>query len=384
MPRSSVWTNGQRSPEQQAELAFWYLNRQIETELAALPAQQLVYAGTSQFAPDGSFKPVAMPRTIHVLHRGLVTDPGEEATPAALSCLEDIDGELTIESLDNEGDRRRALAQWLSDRRNPLVWRSIANRVWQWHFGRGLVDTPNDFGQMGSSPTHPELLDWLAVTLQEQNGSLKSLHRLIMNSAVYQQTSIARADALLIDADNRLLWRMNRMRLDAESYRDAMLVVSGTLDATMGGPSERQFIQTPGIHVTPVVDYQNFDVDDPANYRRSVYRFIFRTIPDPFMEALDCPDASQLTPQRNVSLTALQALATLHDKFVVRQSELLAEALQQEEPSINGQIVLAYRRLFGREPDAEELNAVTQYAEQHGLANACRFLFNTNEFLFVD
>ncbi len=318
--------NEQRSPEQHTELAFWYLNRQLETELAALPAQQLVYAGTSQFVPDGSFKPVATPRTIHVLHRGLVTDPGEEATPASLSCLEDFAGELSIESADIEGDRRRALALWLSDRRNPLVWRSIANRVWQWHFGRGLVDTPNDFGQMGSSPTHPELLDWLAVTLQEQNGSLKSLHRLIMNSAVYQQTSIARADALLIDADNRLLWRMNRMRLDAESYRDALLVASGTLDATMGGPSERQFIQTPGRHVTPVVDYQNFDVDDPANYRRSVYRFIFRTIPDPFMEALDCPDASQLTPQRNVSLTALQALATLHDKFVVRQSELLAEA----------------------------------------------------------
>jgi hypothetical protein len=207
---------------------------------------------------------------------------------------------------------------------------------------------------------------------------------LILTSAVYQQSSAGRPEAARIDADNRLLWRMNRRRLDAESYRDALLVVSGTLDPKMGGPSVRQFIQTPGNHVTPKVDYQNFDADDPANYRRSVYRFLFRTVPDPFMEALDCPDASQLTPKRNVSLTALQALATLNDKFVVRQSEHLAELLQKEEPELDGQIMLAYRRMFGRTPRESELQAVREYARQHGLANACRFLFNTNEFLFVD
>lgn len=373
-----------RSPEQLAGLAHWYLIRQIETELAALPPQQLVYSGTSRFDADGTFRPAPAPRTIHVLHRGLISDPLHEAQPGALSCLEELSGTLAIDALDNEGERRRGLALWLSDHHNPLVWRSIANRVWQWHFGQGLVDTPNDFGQMGSSPTHPELLDWLAVTLQESNGSLKELHRLILTSAVYQQTSNSRDDAEVVDAGNRYLWRMNRQRLDAESFRDALLVASGTLDATMGGPSERQFIQTPGVHVTPVVDYQNFDVDDPANYRRSVYRFIFRTIPDPFMEALDCPDASQLTPQRNVSLTALQALATLNDKFVVRQSELLAERLLEEHADLEQQITAAYRRLFGRVPEPDELMAVRQYAEQHGLANACRFLFNTNEFLFVD
>src|SRR5205085_7556258 len=127
-----------------------------------------------------------------------------------------------------------------------------------------------------------------------------------------------------IDGSNQLLWRMNRTRLDAESVRDAVLAISGKLDLAMGGPSVKQFIETPGIHITPNVDYLNFDVDRPENYRRSVYRFLFRTLPDPFMEALDCADSSQLTPSRNVSMTALQALALLNDKFMVRQSEHLA------------------------------------------------------------
>src|SRR5262249_12606633 len=185
---------------------------------------------------------------------------------------------------------------------------SIANRVWQTHFGRGLVDTPNDFGRMGSPPTHPELLDWLASTLQENGGSLKALHRLIVISAVYLPSSRHQPALAAIDGDNRYLWRMNRQRLDAESIHDALLHASGKLDVTMGGPSVKQFIQTPGIHVTPNVDYANFNVDDRANYRRSVYRFIFRTLPDPFMETLDCPDGSQLTPVRSASVTALQAL----------------------------------------------------------------------------
>jgi hypothetical protein len=374
----------ERSEAQQTELAHWYLRDRLQRELAGLPDQQLVYSGTSQFAPDGSFKPAPAPRTIHVLQRGLVTQPQAEAAPQALSCVDTLPSSFDISAAAPEGDRRLALANWLADERNPLVWRSIINRVWQHHFGRGLVTTPNDFGLMGASPSHPDLLDWLAVTLQQRGGSLKELHRLILTSAVYQQQSAARPAAQQLDADNRLLWRMTRRRLDAESFRDALLLVSGTLDPTMGGPSVRQFIQTPGAHVTPNIDYQSFDVDDPANYRRSVYRFLFRTIPDPFMEAVDCPDGSQLTPQRNVSLTALQALATLNDKLVVRLSERFAARLTAAQPDIDGQINLAFRHLLGRPPRVEERELVAAYAKQHGLANACRFLFNTNEFLFVD
>jgi hypothetical protein len=373
-----------RTDAQNQTLAIWYLGDRLKRQLASLPEQQSLYAGTHLFQPDGSFRPASTPRTIHVLGRGMVSQRMEVAVPGALACVNDLSGEFASDDSQNEGSRRVQLAQWLTDHRNPLVWRSIANRVWQQHFEQGLVDTPNDFGLMGSAPSHPELLDWLAVSLLEQGGSLKSLHRSILQSAVYRQASDDSPQASRRDAGNRLLWRMNRRRLDAESFRDSLLRVSETLDRTMGGPSARQFIQTPGVHVTPVVDYQNFDVDDPANSRHSVYRFLFRTVPDPFMEALDCPDASQLAPKRNVSLTALQALATLNDKFVVWQSERLADSLRQETPDLTSQVQSAYRRLIGRAPSDAESATVVAYAAEHGLANACRFLFNTNEFLFVD
>ena len=150
------------------------------------------------------------------------------------------------------------------------------------------------------------------------------LHRLVVTSATYRQSSRHHPEYARRDSGNLLLWRMNRTRLDAESVRDAVLAVSGKLDRTMGGPSVKHFLQSPGIHVTPNVDYLGFDVDGPGAYRRSVYRFIFRTLPDPFMEALDCPDSSQLAPARNASVSALQALAMLNNKFMVRMSEHLA------------------------------------------------------------
>jgi len=373
-----------RTDDQNQTLAIWYLRDRLKRQLATLPEQQSLYAGTNLFQPDGSFRPALTPRTLHVLRRGLVNQRMEEAVPGALACVEDLPGDFASDDSQNEGSRRIQLAHWLTDHRNPLVWRSIVNRVWQQHFEQGLVDTPSDFGLMGSAPSHPELLDWLAVNFLEQGGSLKSLHRSILRSAVYRQVSDDSPQASQRDAGNRLLWRMNRRRLDAESFRDSLLRVSGTLDPTMGGPSVRQFIQTPGVHVTPVVDYQNFDIDDPANLRHSVYRFLFRTVPDPFMESLDCPDASQLAPKRNVSLTALQALATLNDKFVVRQSERFADSLRHETADLNRQVQIAYRRLTGRSPSDAESAAVAAYAAEHGLANACRFLFNTNDFLFVD
>src|SRR5262249_27542896 len=146
----------------------------------------------------------------------------------------------------------------------------------------------------------------------------------IVTSAVYRQSARHHPRFAETDADNRLLWRMNRTRLDAESVRDSVLLAAGKLDRTMGGPSVKQFIQKPGSHVTPEVDYFHFEVDRRENFRRSVYRFIFRTLPDPFMEALDCPDSSQLTPARNVSVSPLQALAMLNNKFMVRLSEHLA------------------------------------------------------------
>ena len=177
---------------------------------------------------------------------------------------------------------------------------------------------------------------------------------------------------------------MNRRRLDAESIHDAVLLISGKLDRTMGGPSVKQFIQTPGVHVTPNVDYDKFDPDAPANYRRSVYRFLFRTLPDPFMESLDCPDGSQATPVRSASVTALQALALLNDKFMVRQSEHIAERAAKVGKDIDKQVAEAYRLILGRAPTTKEAKAVGAYAARRGLANACRVLLNSNEFVFVD
>jgi hypothetical protein len=374
----------QRTARQGADLAAYYLGQKLDQEMASLPAQQLVYCGTHTFAPDGSFAPANPPRPIHVLKRGDVRHPGSLAQPGTLSLVAGVEPRFRLASPNDEGGRRAALAAWLTDPRNGLTWRSIANRVWQSHFGRGLVDTPNDFGRMGSLPTHPELLDWLAATLRDNGGSLKQLHRLIVTSAAYRQASRHNPAFAEVDADNRYLWRMNRQRLDAESIHDAVLLFSGMLDPKMGGPSVKQFIQTPGVHVTPNVDYLNFNVDDPAHRRRSVYRFIFRTLPDPFMEALDCPDSSQLTPVRSSSVTPVQALSMLNDKLIVRQCEHVAERVAREAPDPEGQVAVLYRLVLGRPPTAREAQAVGAYARRHGLANACRVLLNSNEFVFVN
>jgi mono/diheme cytochrome c family protein len=373
-----------RSDRQRALLAAHVLAGQVESELAALPARQKVYVATNDFQADGSFRPAVTPRPVHLLRRGEIGKPGAEVRPGALACISGLDPTLGLSDSRQEGERRAALARWVTDRRNVLAWRSIVNRIWQYHFGRGIVDTPNDFGRMGALPTHPELLDWLTVTFQEQGGSLKSLHRLLVTSATYRQSSASDPRAAEIDGDNRLLWRMNRMRLDAEEIRDAVLVVSGKLDLTMGGPSVKQFIQSPGIHVTPVVDYLGFDVDHPDNYRRSVYRFIFRTLPDPFMETLDCADASQLTPVRSTSVTALQALAMLNDRFIVRQSEHIAARLERLTGDQADRVKLAHEWILGRPASEREIRLVSDYADRHGLPNAVRVLLNSNEFMFVN
>jgi hypothetical protein len=321
---------------------------------------------------------------VHILKRGDINKPGPAADPGALACIRGITTQFDLADASNEGSRRVALARWITNRKNVLTWRSIVNRVWHYHFGRGIVDTPNDFGRMGALPTHPELLDWLTVAFQEHDGSLKFLHRLLVTSSTYRQSSRSDPRFAEGDGDNRYLWRMNRTRLDAESIRDAVLCVSGKLDSAMGGPSVKQFVQSPGIHVTPVVDYLAFDVDSPENYRRSIYRFIFRTLPDPFMETLDCADASQLTPVRSTSVTALQALAMLNNRFVVRQSEHIAVRLEKSSPDLDGRVRTACELILGRPASPREVELVSEYVTKHGLANAVRMLLNSNEFMFVN
>ncbi len=372
-----------RMPPQLRELGLHVLREQITTDLAALPAAAKVYAAASNFTQDGSHKPTATPRPVHVLKRGDIRREGPLAEPSSISCIPGLPGKFDLASTHTEGDRRAALAKWLTEPNNPLTWRVMANRLWQYHFGRGLIDSPNDFGKMGQKPTHPELLDFLASELREHQ-SLKKLHKLIVTSATYKQVSATRADFAKIDEDNQLLWRQTRTRLDAEEVRDAVLAMSGRLDRTAGGTSDQQFDMKPGIHVTPLVDYTKFDWDRPQGHRRSVYRFNFRTLPDPLVTCLDGADASQLTPKRTESVTALQALALLNNEFMLVHASAMAARLEKLTTDRTKQIGLACELVWCRPPTRSEQESLSTYSTNHGLANLCRVLFNSNEFLFAD
>jgi len=372
------------SADEWRTIARIYIKEEKTREMAAMPPPQFVYAGAADFKVDGTHRPVAVPRPVHLLKRGDIAKPAELVSPGALTAISTLPARFPIADEKNEGLRRAALAQWISDEKNPMTWRSIANRVWHYHFGRGLSPTLNDFGKMGQPPTHPELLDYLAAMLRDNGGSLKRLSRVIVTSAVYRQATIHDAKNALIDADNSYLWRMNRIRLDAESFRDAVLQVSGRLDLTMGGPSVQHFTLGPAIHVTPLVEYTTFDWNSPAARRRSVYRFLFRTLPDPFMDALDCADSSQLTEKRATSVTPLQALALLNNPFMFRQAEALAKKIESAGPTSKERVAALCNAVYLRDPKKEESEKLSAFAERHGWANLCRMMLNSSEFLFVD
>jgi hypothetical protein len=379
-----------RTAEQKQALALAVLKLENQRALAELPTPDLVYAVTRDFPPDGeNFKPSPQPRPIHLLTRGELSKPGELIGPATLQCVPGMSGELAISDPSEESERRAALALWLIDKRNVLTWRSIVNRVWHYHFGRGLCDTPIEFGKMGGTPSNPELIDWLAVWFRDQtNGSLKALHRLILTSATWRQTSRAHHGTAM-DSDDRLLWRQNRQRLDAEQVRDTLLALSGQLDLTMGGPPAIQFISKGDATFMPggnpaFLDYEHFDPDSSSARRRAIYRFLFRTVPDPFMDALDSPDGSVSTPIRNYSTTAQQAFALLNDPFLIRQCEHIAERLARNNPMPETQAESAFQLILLRKPHPLERDKFAHYIQSHGLANACQLLANSNEFLYLD
>jgi mono/diheme cytochrome c family protein len=357
----------------------------VRRGLAALPPPRLVYAGTvhtgsGNFAGTG---PAGVPRTIHVLPRGDVTKPGKEVGPGALSAIPGIKAVFDLPPGHSEGERRAALARWLTDRGNPLVWRSIVNRVWLYHLGRGIVDTPNDFGRMGQSPTHPELLDWLAADFRDNGQSLKKLHRLIMTSAAYRQAPASDSKCEKSDAANAYYWRMTRRKLEAEAVRDSILLAAGKLDLTMGGPSFQDFKVEKPEH-SPHYEYHLHDTDDPASHRRSVYRFVVRSKPQPWLAALDCADPSLQVDKRNQTITPQQALAMLNSQFTAAMAKHFAERVEKLAEDTRGRVVAAVRIALSRSPTADELGELTRYAEKHGLANACRVILNLNEFAFVD
>ncbi len=360
----------------------------VEKELDALPQPSLVYAGAVHHG-GGAFRGTGAdggrPRPIHLLARGQITSPGREVPPGALSAITALPARFVLAPDHSEGERRAALARWITDPRHPLTWRSIVNRVWQYHFGAALADTPDDFGRMGGVPSHPALLDWLARDFRDHGGSLKQLTRLIVTSAAYRQSSSAEHEAArALDAGNRLLWRQNRRKLEAEAVRDSVLMAAGTLDLTMGGPGWQDFVVERPEH-SPHYRYDLADPDDRRTWRRAVYRFIVRSQMQPFLTALDCADPSIRVEKRNESVSAAQALALQNNGFMVSQARHFAERLEKEAgPEVEAQVRLAWRLAFGREAPEAERARLEAFATEHGLPNFCRVLFNLNEFAFVD
>jgi len=373
-----------RTNEQRVVLGSEVLRHRAEIELNQLPEQDFVWGAAASAKNERGTVTFPSPRTIRVLSRGDIEKPRDEVEPGALTAMTHLPARFELPEDASEADRRAALANWLAASENPLTWRSIANRVWQYHFGKGLSDTPNDFGRMGSLPTHPELLDWLACELRDNGGSLKHLHHLICNSVTYQQSSALTMELSDRDPQNRWLGRMSRQRLDADSFRDAVLVASGQIDLTMGGPGVKYFTESPGPQATPVLNYDAFDMSSDGANRRSIYRVVWRGIPDPFMDVLDFPDLGRLAPTRGFSASPLQSLVLLNNKFVLHHAQKMADDVANEVGDISSQIRLATMRSWLRNPSAEEARQLEKLAQQHGLPAVCRLLLNSNEFLFVD
>ena len=338
----------------------------LKAKLAALADTIPAYAGT--------FK---TPEPTRILRRGDPMQPGADVSAAGLSAVKI---KLEIANDAPESARRLALAKWIADPANPLPARVAVNRAWHHHFGRGIVATPGDFGFNGDRPSHPELLDWLAREFLDNGGRMKPIHRLIVTSATYRQSSRIAPEAMARDHDDRLLWRMTPRRLEAEAIRDAMLATSGTLDLRMGGPGYSLWEDNTNY---VVVFKPRIELGPDAN-RRMIYQFKPRSQPDPTFGAFDCPDSALVAPRRNTSTTALQALNLLNSRFVLAQSKVLATRLQREagdDPS--AQVVLAFQLVFGRDPTDAEAKAAVRVVHEQGAAALARALYNANEFVYV-
>jgi mono/diheme cytochrome c family protein len=369
-------------------------HRQLQFELSRVRTENRLLAGGKTYAVVP-----ASPEATFILARGNPAQQGAAVSPGAIRSLAGLSPDLQLADGSPEGDRRKRLAEWITDVKNPLTPRVIVNRLWHYHFGTGIVDTPNDLGFNGGRPSHPELLDWLAAELllpsiphqkseipnpkseMSSAWSLKHLHRLIVTSATYCQSSAPQAQAIRVDAGNRLLWRYSPQRLEAEALRDSMLVVAGELNPQMGGPGFHDFR-------TFTFNSQFYEPVDAIGYefnRRTVYRTWVRSGRNEFLDVFDCPDPSTTAPRRAVTTTPLQALALLNNSFTLRMAARMAARCEGEASAgLDDQISLAYDLAYNRRPSQAELVEAKQFASRHGLAAFCRVIFNSNEFLYVD
>jgi len=344
---------------------------QLQAALAALPQSPppAIYAGTR-----------VQPPPTRRLIRGEVNSPDETVTPGTLSAISSLNPDFGLSPDAPEAERRTKFAEWLSDPRNPLPARVMVNRLWQFHFGQGIVATASDFGVSGARPTHPELLDWLASEFIRSGWSIKAMHRLILNSATYRQASTFQEKAAAQDADNQLLWRYPPHRLEAEAVRDSMLAASGELNPQSGGPGFQPFT----ITEFNAAFYHPTDPDGPAFNRRTIYRMNVNSGKDPLLDAFDCPDPSVKTPRRSITTTPLQALELMNHSFVQRQARKLSDRITTRHPHDPAAAIdLAWQLALGRPPAPDEAARAALSAETRGLDSVCWALLNSTEFLYV-
>jgi hypothetical protein len=382
--RNAAVPDAALAPEQSAERAR--LRAEIDRLWTSIDARvRRVYAVTPRPAD-----------VIHRLTRGNPAQPAEVVSAGGLSAVTvamanaGVDASFDPAGDASEGLRRARLAAWITDQSNPLFARVIVNRLWQGHFGAGLVETASDFGFQGGRPSHPELLDWLASSLIEHGWSLKQIQRQIVTSATYRQSSRLDPAAARIDAANRLLWRKTPLRLEAEAVRDAMLAVAGALGEgegqgqALGGPGFREFAIS-NVQGNTTYRYTPVEAIGPEFDRRTLYRTWARGARSGFLDVFDCPDPSTTAPRRPVTTTPLQALVLLNNALTLRLADRLGDRLRREAGDDPGcQVERAYRLCLGRLPDAAERDQARRVVTTYGPAVLARALFNSNEFLYID
>ena len=359
-------------------LLFQVFNDQEKARWTALEAHKFPTAPALPMAYIGDFEQPQAPSYINLggnpMNKGDIVYP---ATPSTLAKL------LPVKSVSDEapeGERRLMLANWLVDPANVLTARVLANRLWQYHFGSGIVGTPSDFGLNGEQPTNQDLLDYLATRVYANKWSIKAMHREIMLSRAYQRASTWNEGNAKVDSESRYLWRFPPQRLEAEAIRDAILSVAGTLDEKMYGPGFQLYKYT----VDNVATYLARETFGPETFRRTVYHQAPRSIRIELLSTYDCPDSAMPEPKRAVTTTALQALDLLNNSFLVEQAKFFAQRLEKEAPADSAaQVDRAFNLAFGRAPNDMERTAALDLIAKHGIAIFCRALLNANEFVYV-
>jgi hypothetical protein len=374
--------------------------------------------------PEGQFMidiSATAPPT-HVLGRGDLFAKGEEVQPGFLSIITASEPKISKPAGLNSTGRRSALAEWLTDPKNPLVARVMANRIWHYHFGRGIVSTPGDFGRMGMRPTHPELLDYIAGYFVDNGWSMKKVHRLILLSNTYQVSSDDQAKALEADPDNKLMWRYNRRRIEAEAIRDSMLYVSGLLNPEMGGPGVMPPVP-PGtlsdLSATAVAGGWKVDADAAKHNRRSIYIFVRRNLLYPMLHEFDTANTFEVWHQRKNTVTPSQSLDLMNNETILGWAQAFAgRVLSDSRVSTESleQVDRAFRLTYGRRPNGEEQKIAANFlgkqvpimaarlagnsqakvamptfipegmdsARAAALVDLCHMLLASNEFLYIN